>query len=357
MVDERVVLFSAGVYGLLFVLMLKNIKFEKIGGFLSEGMTGELRGIGILLVVIGHIGVHVLGSSSNFLVLSSFGVSLFFILSGFGLSRSYLKKKLVLREFAWNRINRVMIPYWLTTLLIFVLDYLVLAREYDFGTIILTLLGINLSLKAQLIDYVRWYITVQIMWYLVFFIVWPKFGPTERIIAFTIVGLVSLLLSYYWVPTGYAFLSFPFGIFLGLQYGKIESYYNRTPSNRLFITALGLLVGTCALAKYSLPHLMGIIPGIGIAVGYEILYIIFSFGLIIFVSLAKPSRILSFLGKYSYEIFLLHGVFMIRYDFILFKGPLILTFWPFCFSIVLIAIAMQKMVFDRVSFLVSRHMG
>jgi len=154
------ILSSALIYVALAALALCCIKKTADNSFLNRNVTKQIRGIAILLVVVGHIGAHILATPRNWLVLGDYGVAIFFLLSGFGLARSYMTKELIIKDFIIRRLSRVMIPYCLTTLIIFSLDYILLDHLYSIRTIILTLCGINLSTIAKHIDYVRWYITV-----------------------------------------------------------------------------------------------------------------------------------------------------------------------------------------------------
>jgi hypothetical protein len=55
--------------------------------FLDRTQTDQLKGLAILLVVIGHLGYHAITPQAA-LTFGSEGVALFLMLSGFGLTRS-----------------------------------------------------------------------------------------------------------------------------------------------------------------------------------------------------------------------------------------------------------------------------
>lgn len=170
------------------------------------------------------------------------------------------------------------------------------------------------------------------------------------ITAFLLTGFILVILSYYVVPLGYAFLSFPFGVYFGIFYNNTIAFLHKFTHKTLLIICLAGLMVPYLLSKYLFPQIENNVPYISIVFAKEILWICFTLSLaIFFYSIpARTSPFLKFIGKYSYEIFLLHGVFMIKYDFILFKGPLFLSFWPYFLSILLLSIIMQKMIFNKV---------
>ena len=79
------------------------------------------------------------------------------ILSGFGLTSSV--KTLNLNKFISKRIVRVLVPYWIATVFILILDYLILGIFLQPANIVLTFIGANFNKEISHIDYVRWYVT------------------------------------------------------------------------------------------------------------------------------------------------------------------------------------------------------
>ena len=115
---------------LCLLLGMSALRLKKSGsGFLDRIQTGQLKGLAIVLVVLGHLRVHV--SEHPAPTYASYAVALFLFLSGFGLTMSSLKKKLGVREFFVRRLSRVMVPYWMITLIILIADYLILGRTYS----------------------------------------------------------------------------------------------------------------------------------------------------------------------------------------------------------------------------------
>ena len=97
------------------------------------------------------------------------GLAVFLFLSGYGLTRSHMLRKLSLLQFITRRINRVMLPYWITTVLFLILNYVLLSETYSLRLIALTTVGLNFDRATQLLDYVRWFIPLILFFYVVFF--------------------------------------------------------------------------------------------------------------------------------------------------------------------------------------------
>lgn len=348
--------FSSSIF-IYFVIAAISVCFygkKNKNSFMNIEDSEQLRGMAILFVLIGHIGIHTLTTKGTWIVLGDYGVSIFFILSGFGLARSYAKKKLVLKEFLLRRLSRVMIPYCLATIIILILDYILIDRVYSLKTIIMTMCGINLSIVAKHIDYVRWYITVLLIWYLFFALYWKLFSEKIRITAFIITGLVLVCFNYYFNILGYAFMSFPCGIIIAVYYDNICKKLEQINHRILLIASISCVLVTYTSSEFLFPQIENIIPYIGIVYFQEFLWVYFTFciSIIIYVIPSYTSPFLKFIGKYSYEIFLFHGVFMIKYDFILYKGPLYFTFWPYFLFIILISVTIKKLIFNKAQHLI-----
>ena len=144
---------------ILFIIVILSLKrCRTIFG--DAAHSNQAKGVAILLIIVGHLWVHVSLEKPG-LVFSGDGVSLFLILSGYGLTRSHLTSQYTLKQFFTKRINRVFYPYWIATILVIGLDYLVLNRSYSFFDILLTTVGINLNETTKHLDYARWSIALR----------------------------------------------------------------------------------------------------------------------------------------------------------------------------------------------------
>jgi len=313
---------------------LISIKKRKQYSSFDRVTTGQLRGIAILMVVVGHLWGHVSQTAPS-LVLSRDGVGIFLLLSGFGITRSLMVNNIGFAEFICKRINKVMIPYWVTTLLILFFDYFLLNESHKLSHILISLLGINVYGIMHHFDYVRWYITFLLFWYFIVFISYSCLRNFIVPFLLLVVGGVVFILDYYLLDFGwYHFYAFPVGCFIGGYYKLVKNIINKLG---MWCNPLVLLL--IVLSLYYKIVLVDIIidysPSIVLECLADSVSVILSLSiLILFNSFNKYySRFLMFFGKYSYEIFLLHGVFLIKYNPILSLGRVEYTFIFFLFFI------------------------
>ena len=290
---------------------------KRHSSFLDKLQTIQLRGIAILFIIIGHFWVHVSQIQSN-IILGGEGVALFLILSGYGLTLSFRNKKPNLKKYLSRRIKRVMVPYWSTTILIMILDYFILNRFYSFNDIILTFIGININSSTQHIDYVRWYITMLIFWYIVFYISMSITNETKSIVVMFLCAAAVFPINYYitrW--SWYQIFAFPVGCLIGGSFRDLKMFFQKY--QRVFFIISLMLVFLIILYKIFLsPMIMSIIPTIIYKSSREFISIMLSIPLIYLIAFVGSkqyySKILVHIGSVSYELFLLHGPFLIKYD-------------------------------------------
>jgi|GEM_PF-610868 len=329
---------------ILLLMILASLK-RKATRILDRSQTDQLRGLAILLIIIGHFWVHTAARQPK-LILGDAGVSLFFILSGFGLTCSSWNRSTPLSSFAKKRMLRVFVPYWWSTALILVLDALFLHRTYRPSDLLLTLAGLNLTPTVDRIDFVRWFITLLILWYMLFFAVQAIPRTAIRIGLLFLAAALLFLLDYYVAHLGwYQLFSFPVGCLLALERDRIASFFEeRRNTRRLLFTAL---TGSMAVILFKVvlqEELVQRIPSILLQGLVEAVDIIGSLSALTFIGLlarfSLASSLLIVTGGLSYELFLLHGPFLIKYNFILrvphvvlglFADIAFIVFIAFCF--------------------------
>ena len=123
-------------------------------GCLSRPDTLILKGISILMVVLGHIGQAIPGMRL-FTPLGAMGVGVFLICSGYGIERSYEKNGRV--NYWYKRIINVLVPY------VFI-ELIALPLHYHLG---LTALLKDLFLIQPLHPF-GWYMRFLFIWYIIY---------------------------------------------------------------------------------------------------------------------------------------------------------------------------------------------
>jgi peptidoglycan/LPS O-acetylase OafA/YrhL len=296
---------------------------------LERPQTDQLRGLAILLIILGHLWTHVFGGGSH-LILSADAVALFLLVSGYGLGSS-ITTGLDPRRYFARRVRRVMAPYWAVTTLILILDYMLLGRSYRALDLLLTFAGINVSPATQELDYVRWYVTFILFWYIAFYLAVRLFGGPKRPFVLLAVSILLFPIHYYFFRFGwYQFLAFPIGCALGAHHDKVQSFYRSHERGlKKWAVAAGsivviwrIIVGTPAWeqAIYSrLPNILLALfeEGIGLLCCSALIIGMAQFG-----AIGYRSKFLLFFGSLSYELYLLHGAFLVKYNAFIRSGTL-----------------------------------
>jgi membrane-bound acyltransferase YfiQ involved in biofilm formation len=339
-------------FSIIVLTTKKKVKDSNI--FLSCSQSEQLKGIAIFFVILGHLWVHVSESRPS-IVLSGDAVSMFLILSGFGMTKSSNGKILDLKNFVKKRINRIMIPYWIATIFIIIFDSMLLGKVLNINSFIMTFLGINLSVDLRHLDYVRWFVTFILLWYIVFYISNNYLTISRRTFLFISFPLLLLPLSYYILHFGwYQFFSFPIGCILAIHYQKFVDLWN---DNRKLIIICSLTAIIYALLYHKVMSIddfnnliRNSIPNLFLAYFVEANSIVFNLGIIFIFTYYSgkgfESKFLLFLGRYSYELFLLHGVLLIKYNLFFqsfIKVPIEIKFSVLFMFITILSITLAKL--------------
>lgn len=258
------------------------------GKLLDYQHTTLLRGVAILMIVLGHVS----GTFHTVVLnpIASTGVAIFMILSGYGLTLSY--KKNGLKSFWSKKILRVLLPYSFV-----IVTILIVNENYDWRKWILELTGLQTT---------YWYVDYQIKWYIVFYIV-MLFAVRYNILLFSVISVVMFFV----LPTLAAEQSFAFVIGV-----IIAKYRERLSSISLkAITVWGILAfvaGTLFLAFKQFPDVRlytGSKFYSGIQLGINLSYAISILAFSCLLPSLRNSVLLVLAGGISYEIYLLHFPF------------------------------------------------
>lgn len=269
---------------------------------LSFDFSTILRGISILLVIFQHIG----GSfGTNLLTpLGGTGVAIFLVLSGFGLNESFKKKGL---DYYWrNRIIRVFIPYFILISIISCFS-----SNFNIRTYLLDIFGIKTS---------YWYIAFLLKQYILYYIATRFFYKYRLQIIFIVSIIFIFILPNIEAEQGLSFL-------LGVL---ISENYNRVCSSKLFTKSVLILsffcIGSIFLAIKQLPiireyedHFIYNWVQLFIKLPYAIFFILIIHKLPIF-----NRKFLIFTGTISYELYLVHMIFLKYIDMKLINAFIVL---------------------------------
>lgn len=393
--DQPVALYLSIIFGFAFLIAITLRKTEPQKP-LSIIQTNQMKGIAIIMVVIQHFYQYVIKDPFDPLAIGQFGylvgVSVFLILSAFGLSISIEKKGT--NNFFSKRLIRVYLPFVLAMLLEVTLNYIFNQQPQDLTHNIGGVLGL------VYLDRNMWFINFILFWYLILYII-SNLGISNKykliaLISISIIFIANPKTSVLWNHNAF---TFPFGYWLGIKskyiIDKIDSYATKNITmvsiiltcfllgfiNMYFVehVNIGILfyilftLGAVFIFKEkinfsSFSNLNSKFESISIIYIVSVVYIAY-FGwfnrfdiiknifysssclfngitvIALFCWIYKwniYSKFLEFFGKISFELYLLHGMFMYSYDFILFRGNIIITFFVYLGFISLVSLLFNK---------------
>ncbi len=349
---------SLAIIGIIFIVILfcsirkKNNPLQASNDFLCFDTSYTLRGIAISFLIFGHLAIHCIDQEIFFECAGKWGVIIFLYISGVALSKRYEINN-IKYAFIQNRIIRLFYPYIITMLLFITLDYLLLKKTYSTTKIIQTFLFIHLPGAP---NWSAWFVTYIIYLYTLFFLTSKmKFKKLNKLlILFTSIYLTSICIReiqflharfHIWLQ--YTSI-FPISVAIGVYCKKIHSILRDLYkfSEFLFytITILLALQYFTEEGNYFVSHLFDITIYNKLINSLTPITLIVSLVLFTFVADSLPwkQNVLIFLGKYSFEIFLMHLPFMVYYDFFLFRKPLYFYFYIYIAVLVLLSVLLKK---------------
>lgn len=309
---------------LFFLAIIIFIKPRKISAWFPAEVTTELKGLAILLIVLSHIG-YFLVSDTRFLwplsIAAGVGVDLFLFLSGFGLTASQLKSNLGVKEFYYKRLGKLFLPFWITLIIFFSLDFFLVKSGYSWQYIGRSFLG--LFPQADLYHDLNspfWYFSFIFGYYLVFPWLFSKKYP--QLTALALYGLGFLLI--YLEPTFLAnilhmyklhIIAFPLGVLVAAIVAHLKDPVVLEKWSRGYRAVAYYLVLLVFLALFVYANINS---GIGENVNKHQLMSILAVLAIsgVFILKKVELKLFYWFGLYSYEIYLFHWPVMYRYDFL-----------------------------------------
>ena len=345
---------STDIFVVLFLFAVIATFQKKQPGIFSYDLTQELKGFAILAIVFGHIG-YFLANDHRFLfplsIMAGVGVNLFLFLSGFGLVTSALSKPLSIIKFYKRRLLKLYLPLWLTVLLFFFLDFFVLHKFYGLSSTVQILVGffpradLWLDLNSPL-----WYFTLIVFYYILFPLVFFRRYPWISAIALFFAGyflvqwnpgILSQVIGLYRLHIW----AFPLGVFFGgllFQYKHIlfKGCADKVRFLKPFIywTVVGLLLWIIGYFAYysNVGNVYWLEEATSLLVCSAII--------MLFLILKFESRVLSWFGLYSYEVYLIHWPLLSRFDIFYYFLPAWLATLGYLIFFLVLAWAMRNMI-------------
>lgn len=282
----------------------KNLKKDNVEDLFSKDYTSVLKGICCIIVVM----VHIKDGYTNALqdAIGSFAyvcVTLFFMISAYGMQLSAERKKNYLNHFWRNRLLALLIPCFLINIFTFVL-FIFLDNQFSF----------------KQLWYINNYVLVLLEYCLWFYIVMRlknHFTISKDWIVdiMLIIGVLFSSFLSFGVSENSSWSNFfswsceRYGLIWGVLFYRYNSYFkqflirNRFPKILLF-TFLCVIFGIMYLYLKSVvfwgEYFLKILLGLVIIIWMLLLTVMRQFG----------NRFSFWLGRISYEVYLLHSIVM-----------------------------------------------
>lgn len=255
--------------------------------FANIDCTTSLRGLAILIILVGHVGVSGF-DCRYFNPFGGIGVAMFLFLSGYGLTESFKNKGL--SHFWSKKVFRIAIPY-----LLWIPIYHIFMRISPLGSVN------HLEIIPR-----YWFIEYLLIMYVAFYII-LRIGKYYLIPFFGLMGVVMFLtLNNLRAEQSFSFMG-------GIIFSEYKTMFSNMRKSKLFVISISLLmIGIGALLIKQLPcirlydfesmpfKICNLFLKLPLA-----LFFIFLFLSI----LPKGNKLFSKIGAISYELYLVHVSF------------------------------------------------
>ncbi|MCQ2455382.1 MAG: acyltransferase family protein [Clostridia bacterium] len=279
---------------ILFAFLLSVAVFIRPQKNMSESLSIEntlsLRGIMAVAIVLHHMAEKTLeGRFFPFMIhMGYLIVAVFFFLSGYGLMFSYNKKG---KEYLKG--------FWKKRILYLFLVFILVSVIYSVYHLIIGDFVFRITIAEN-----SWYIPVQIVLYIIFFVSFKVLGEKNKAVAIlsvfvlqTILTALLIIMRYknYWYMSNYAFF---IGILFAQNKGKIDDILKKYYWFALF----GSIV--MFLGFSYLPRFIGLYDYCRMVSTVFFCLII----VLIFNKIKISGKLWSFIGGFSLELYLIHGL-------------------------------------------------
>nr|WP_297707836.1 acyltransferase family protein [uncultured Butyrivibrio sp.] len=320
---------------LLFAFTFYRAKISKKGEFspcfLDADQTKSIQVFACIAIMIHHVtqqvtvyGSHNLGPITLFNYIGFLFTSVFFFFSGFGLITSIYRKNNYLDLFLCKRLSSVLIPFWITNFIIILYEILVLHKTKDFVSLVKEISGI------VLINSNGWFVIEIIILYLAFFLLFSLLK--NRDIALFLLAVASVCLISFSLLQGHdpengkvhwfrgewwynSTICFIYGAFFARFRDKIESFMRNKYKGLLLVISIALIMLVFG-SVYANDHFGYYLESRPLGTIYALITLIvqsctclvfMTFVMLLNMKISIHNKGLSFIGKFTLSIFLIHG--------------------------------------------------
>lgn len=291
------------IYFLFVFLIFNHIRpFSNVNIF-CPSTSLQTKGIAAILIVIGHCVAFTRIEPLRYLNVGEFCVSIFFFWSGYGITYGSIYKQNYLKSFWRTRLIKLFIPFLLVHL-VYLPVKICMGYHFTFTDILTSFVG-----QLSIVDY-SWYPFAVLLFYFTFWCISKVIASKKlRIILLVFASIIISVAEYFiftdkqewWYVSN---LSFIFGI--------VVAFIEPSRKHSIIVGSSSLLLGLSAI--FMIPcfyYILGKYHYIVYAVSSNLQYSCIAVTAIILFGLRETNnRILCYIGKISYEVYLLHGIFI-----------------------------------------------
>lgn len=303
-------------YPLLAVLLLKGAKLYKKGewnqAFLSQEQMKAIQGFCAIGIMFHHMAQktcapwlnekYIIHGLDVFVPIGYLLVAVFFFCSGYGLYKSQREKENYLSEFGWRRVTPILIAFFVTSAICLGVRTKMGEHLLENWTGSLLQFG-----EPQMFNQYGWFVYALLVVYLGF---WLGFRRIKNEgVAIVVFGLVLAAYVYFcdwWLYGGWWYNTIPVAL-VGVLFAKYEAMLvpwmkRRYPLFMVLSFCFFAAVFAFAQAKE------GELYVAWIQMAAAVLFVICL--LVIGMKLQVGNKILAFIGGFTLEIYLIHGLFV-----------------------------------------------
>ena len=289
------------------LLVLWRMDYSSYNKCYIDKSTGKiLRGIFAAIVVFHHI-AHVTNGGRTFRGFVNIGflaVAFFFFMSGYGLQKRYMSDENYEKGFLIKRLPALLIPYLIATV-IYWASYVMCGYDYSIKTMLLSIISVD-SMVAN-----AWYVICIMAFYVFFYFAMIICRRRYKLIILcnSVFVVAWFCLCKYVLHTGIWWYNVTVAIVLGSVWAVYEKMINSEMEkySGKFLKISGV-VFIVMFMNLDLIYEMSYDMYIFMQCAVSIMFLFFILCLSSKVTI--ESKILSVLGEISYELYLIHGLWI-----------------------------------------------
>lgn len=325
----------------MFLICYKGkLNFKSINtDYLSYKKTTTIKGICAICVFLHHFANEAIYTGPLFFIFKPMGiymVALFFFYSGYGLIYSKRNKPNYMNNFLKQRFCSILIPY----LIVVVIYSLV---KYFYADISISYIFTSYLGRWPIADN-SWFIVSILMLYLLF---WLSFGVIKKHILFVAVFAILFIwaiFNYNFIYWSYPIITFPLGMLWARYKTKIDNFIFKHYGISLIITLL-LTALFFISEKLVAIRLISIILSVFSVIFFTLLC------MLVLMKLTLKNALLDFVSSYSFEIYMLHGL----YIFLFRQNKFFTTNSGIYLFVIIVLIMLSSILLSKINSFVLKH--